>query len=203
MIRHLYSQPKISITKTVHHASVAVHQLFKGSFVQSFSLQHHFVTWNDHFLARDCRMGLTLQDRLERRVFRGMCCFSHLRSEAGQEACMLFIFRVRLQLPWWVPWARTPTCPWSECSICNTLPHRQPRPREAMLLELLAELALALLCQSPCWVGNKEKILRSNPMWPQFSVSCVHLKFMFKFWGNAPLCGSLSVWGDFADYKFS
>lgn len=189
MIRYLCSQAKINITKTAHHASLAVLQLFKGSFVQSFSL-HYFITWNDHFLARDCRMGLTLQDKLEQRVFGEMCCLSHPRLEA-------VIFQVLLQLPWWVSWPGHPLVHEVSTAPATSYHTSSQGQGEAMLLELLAELALVLLCQN--WVGNKEKILRSNPMWPQFSVSCFPLKTYVQVLRQS----SFSVWGDFADYKFS
>lgn len=148
-------------------------------------------------------MGLTLPDKLEWRVFGEMCFLSRSWSEAGQEASELFNFWVIPQIPWGVSWARHPLVHEVSAASATSFRTNSQGQGEAMLLELLAELVLALLCQSSYWVANKEKILRSSPMWPQFSVSCVHLKLTFKFWGNALLCGSLSVWGDFTDYKFS
>lgn len=204
VIRHLCSQPKINIAKTSHHASAAVHQLFKGLFCSKllFTTLLCSLKWS-----LPCTW---LQDGayFTRQTWTNGVC----------GGCAAFLIPGQRQV------RRPASCSSFECyssfpdgyhgpghplvhevSAASATSYRTDSQGqgEAMLLELLAELVLALLCQSSCWVANKEKILRSSPMWPQFSVSCVHLKLTFKFWGNAPLCGSLSVWGDFADYKFS
>lgn len=48
---------------------------------------------------------------------------------------------------------------------------------------------------------KQENTLRSSPRWLIFCPLYPKLNLMSEFWGEGLLCGSLSAWGDYLDYK--
>ena len=87
-------------------------------------------------------------------------------------------------------------------SVFSSLPNRQPRLRGSSVPRVVCRVC-------PCSAFSEflltwkqgENTLRSSLIWPQVSVSGVHLNLTPPFWAQGLPFASFFVWSDYLDYE--